>query len=313
MPLATTNILPTAIMKEASDHAYSSGSFLSAGKDYVNWNLAGMGDTFKIPFFPATSPLFQADGNAATNSTYTPTARSIALRTSAGVVTKNPIYVLDQDAVIHGEYLAREVGKQIGMDTAAYFCNLVTLGAAKIAVDASQTTEITGAAGATATTANIQDAFWTLLEDARGQGISLSNSILVLKPRAASAIRQLTQVSSSDYSANADSTRQGYFDEYKGPGGLRIISPINTWFGTNKSADTNLPNDSAPVSARLDFTNYWGVLWDTSKMHVGVSEAFNISVGREDEKFHNIYTGRMIFGYNVSDTSAVRALMNASA
>lgn len=313
MSLATTNILPTSIMKEASDHAYSSGSFLTAGRDYVNWNIAGMGETFKIPYFPATSPFFQADGNAVTDGSYTPTSRSIALRNSAGIVQKSAIYIKDQDAVIHGEYLAREVGKQIGMDMAGYFCNVVTLGAAKIAVDASQTTEITGAAGATATTANIQDAFWTLLEDARGQGINLSNSILVVRPRAASAIRQLTAVSSSDFSAEAKTNGARYFDEYTGPGGLRIISPINTWFASNKSADTTLPNDSAPVSARLDYTNYWGVLWDTNKMHVGVSEAFSVEVGREDEKFHNVYTGRMIWGFNVSDTSAVRALMNASA
>lgn len=295
-------------MKEASELAFSAGMYLSAGTDYQEWNTAGSGETFNIPYFPATTPAFQADGNAATNSSYTPTARSIVLRK----VQKNPVYILDQDASIHGDYLAKKVGQQIGLDSAQYMCNIIVHGVAALANAASQATEITGTAGATATEANIQDSFWTLLTDAKKQGINLSGSYLVTKPEAAVAIRKLAALSSSDYSRNADSTSNGYFDLFKGPGGLKIISPINLWFGTSKSADTNLPNDASPTSARIDYTNYWGVLIQSDKLHVGVTEAFRIEQGREDEKFHTLYTGRSIWGYNLSDIAGARAWMNAS-
>lgn len=312
MPLATTNILPTSVMKEASELAFSAGMYLSPGTDYQEWNTAGSGETFNIPYFPVTTPAFQADGNAATNPSYTPTARPITLRK----VQKNPVYILDQDASIHGDYLAKKVGEQIGLDSAQYMCNIIVHGVAALAVAASQATEITGAAGATATETNIQDAFWQLLEDCKVQGINLSGSYLVCRPRVAVVIRKLAALSSADYSKNADSTSNGYFDLFKGPGGLKVISPINLWFGTDKSADTNLPNDvvvNGHPSARINYTNYWGVVIQSDKLHVGVTERFRIEQGREDEKFHNLYTGRSIWGYNLSDLAGARALMNASA
>lgn len=309
MPLSTTNVLSTAVMKEASDHAFSAGSFLMAGSDYVKWNTAGAGETFRIPFFPSLSPLFQDDSNALSDGNYTPTSRNIVLRK----VQKAGVFVRDSDATMHGDYLAKETGKQIGLDMGQYFCNIIAHGVAEAARAASNATEIAGTAGATASVANIQAAFWDLIEESKTQGINLSESVFVCRPRVAVAIRQLAAMSSSDYApGQANIDKSGYFDVFKGPGGLKIISPINAWFGSDKSGDTTLPNDSSPVSARLDYRNYFGVLWQTTKLHVAISEDFNIAQGREDEKFHNFYTGRMIWGFNLSDLAGARALMNAS-
>lgn len=296
-------------MKEAADVAFSAGMYLQSGSDYVQWNTAGQGETFRIPLFPTLATSFVSDGTAVTDPNYTPTSRNIEIRKTQ----KTPVAIRDEDITINGDYIASTTGKAIGSFAAQYMCNVISHGVAALAVGASQATEITGAAGATATEANIQDAFWQLLEDAKVQGIALANSVFVCRPRVAVVVRKLAAVSSMDYSKNADSTANGYFDVFKGPGGLKIISPINLLFGTNQSANTDLPNDAKPTSARIDYTNYWGVLYQTDQLHVGITEALSIVEGREDEKFLNWYTGRAIWGYNLSNVAGARALMNASA